>query len=148
GQATGKTATADASGHWSFTPSGLADGQHAIVASVTAGGGGSNTLNVTLDTHAPVPTVTAAVFANGKVTLTGTTGSASDAVWIYDGNNWLGGATSNAQGQWSFTANADAAAAHSYGLISTDLAGNTGRSAQPFVPGTSTPAPPPPTPPV
>src|SRR5213078_506635 len=52
------TATADASGNWSFAPSGLADGQHTVVATQTdlAGNTSSGSLTFTLDTTAPVVT--------------------------------------------------------------------------------------------
>ncbi|WP_433995615.1 Ig-like domain-containing protein, partial [Bradyrhizobium genosp. SA-3] len=47
--------TTDAQGAWSFTPSGLADGPHTIVASQTDtfGNTGSASLSFTLDTAAP-----------------------------------------------------------------------------------------------
>jgi VCBS repeat-containing protein len=50
------TAIANASGAWSFTPAGLADGQYAITASETNAAGltGSASLNFTLDTVVPV----------------------------------------------------------------------------------------------
>ncbi|RXG85150.1 hypothetical protein EAS61_36810, partial [Bradyrhizobium zhanjiangense] len=49
------TVTADAQGAWSFTPSGLADGPHTIVASQSDsfGNTGSASLSFTLDTTAP-----------------------------------------------------------------------------------------------
>ncbi|SFN97295.1 type I secretion C-terminal target domain (VC_A0849 subclass), partial [Bradyrhizobium sp. Rc3b] len=49
------TATTDAQGAWSFTPSGLADGLHTIVASQTDtfGNTGSASLSFTFDTTAP-----------------------------------------------------------------------------------------------
>ena len=49
------TVTTDAQGAWSFTPSGLADGLHTIVASQTDifGNTGSASLSFTLDTTAP-----------------------------------------------------------------------------------------------
>ena len=49
------TVMADANGVWSFTPSGLADGAHTIVASQTDGFGntGAASLSFTLDTTAP-----------------------------------------------------------------------------------------------
>jgi len=48
------TVTANAQGAWSFTPSGLADGAHTIVASQTDafGNTGSASLTFTLDTTA------------------------------------------------------------------------------------------------
>jgi len=60
GAAIAATATANASGAWAFTPSGLADGAHTIVASETnAAGTGTGSLSFTLDTHAPAPVFTA-----------------------------------------------------------------------------------------
>jgi len=52
------TATANASGVWSFTPAGLANGQYTIVASETnsAGNTGTASLSFTLDTTIPVVT--------------------------------------------------------------------------------------------
>jgi Ca2+-binding RTX toxin-like protein len=48
------TAHSGADGSWSFTPVGLADGAHTIVASETNGtGSGTATLSFTLDTHGP-----------------------------------------------------------------------------------------------
>ena len=54
GTAAATSATADASGVWSFTPTGLVDGQHTVVASETnaAGQTGSANLSFTLDTKA------------------------------------------------------------------------------------------------
>ena len=48
-------ALADANGAWIFTPTGLADGVHTIVASETdtAGNTGTASLTITLDTIAP-----------------------------------------------------------------------------------------------
>ena len=55
GSAIGATATADAQGAWSFTPTGLADGAHTVVASQTDVFGNAHTasLSFTLDTTAP-----------------------------------------------------------------------------------------------
>lgn len=52
------TATTNANGAWSFTPTGLADGQYTITASETNAAGltGSASLNFTLDTAVPVVT--------------------------------------------------------------------------------------------
>ncbi|MGE0575480.1 Calx-beta domain-containing protein, partial [Reyranella sp.] len=62
GVAVGETATADGSGAWTFTPLGLADGAHTIVASQTDGAGNTGTASLTfmLDTAAPaVASITA-----------------------------------------------------------------------------------------
>ena len=50
------TVTADAAGNWSFTPTGLAQGAHTIVASDTdlAGNTGTASLSFTLNSVAPV----------------------------------------------------------------------------------------------
>ena len=58
GSAIAGTATADASGAWSFTPTGLVNGPHTIVASETnaAGNTGTASLTFTLDTVAPAMT--------------------------------------------------------------------------------------------
>jgi len=54
------TSTADASGHWSFTPT-LTDGAHTIVATETdtAGNTANATLSFTLDTTIATPTLAA-----------------------------------------------------------------------------------------
>ena len=55
GTPTASTVMTDAKGAWSFTPSGLADGVHTIVASQTDtfGNTGTASLSFTLDTTAP-----------------------------------------------------------------------------------------------
>ena len=55
GSAIATTVTADALGAWSFTPTGLSDGAHTIVASQTDsfGNAGTASLSFTLDTTAP-----------------------------------------------------------------------------------------------
>ena len=94
-------ATASSTGAWSFTPTGLADGSHTIVASETnaAGVTGTSALTFTLDTHAPIPTFTGGTLSGGQVTLTGSTGEANDSISIYDGNGWLGFATTGQRWQ-------------------------------------------------
>ncbi len=62
-----QTATANSGGVWTFTPTGLADGSHVIVASETdaAGTTGSASFSLTLDTTAPVVTQTVPSPATG-----------------------------------------------------------------------------------
>ena len=136
GQSLAATVTANSSGTWSYSPTSLADGQHTVVASVTnaAGATGSASLGFTLDRSAPAPVIGSGTIANGQVTLNGTS-SAGDQIWIYDGNGWLGAATTGSAGTWSFTGNAGSP---SYAVIGNDLAGNVGRGTIGFVPGTST----------
>ena len=85
------TATADAQGVWSFTPAGLADGTHTVVASETdsLGNTGTATLGFTLDTTPPdvtinspsVTTNTATQTIHGTVTDHSAVGT---TVTIYD----------------------------------------------------------------
>ncbi len=118
------TATANASGAWSFAPTGLSDGFHTVVASVTnaAGETGAATIGFTYSTHGPIPTFTSETVANGKITVTGTTGEAGNTVSIYDGNSWAGFATTDADGTFSFTTNASPGV-HSFGANATGPAG-------------------------
>ena len=62
GTAIAATVTAERTGAWSFTPTGLADGAHTIVASQTDsfGNTGTASLSFTLDTTAPVVAITSA----------------------------------------------------------------------------------------
>lgn len=134
------TVTADATGAWSFTPVGLGDGTHTIVASeTTVGGTGSASLTLTLDSHAPVPTLTSALFANGQVTVTGTTGEANDTVSLYDGYNWVGMTTTDATGHFVFVENGSPDTVHSFGANAIDIAGNEGHGTGPLVVGGVTP---------
>jgi hypothetical protein len=145
GTAVAATATTDASGNWSFTPSGLAGGQHTIVASQAdvAGNTGSASLTFTLDTTtgtgaggtAPVATAlafTGASWANGQLTLTGTTTEPGQKVWIYDGSSWAGAAISDASGHFSFNEAAIVGSTHSFGAIATDSTGVTFKITTPF----------------
>jgi Ca2+-binding RTX toxin-like protein len=124
GTSVAATSTADSTGHWTFTPSGLGDGFHTVVASETnaAGATGAATVGFTYDTHGPIPTFTGESAANGTVTITGTTGEAGDSVTIYDGNSWLGVATTGADGTFSYTASTSPGV-HSYGSYADGPAG-------------------------
>ena len=131
GAALSATAKADASGAWSFTPSGLADGQHTIVASETNASGltGSAALSFALDTTAPVPAVSSMVQSNGEVTLSGSTGGAAgQALWVYDGDSCVAVGTTVRGGNFSFVISGDAGSSHSYSAVAADLAGNSGTS--------------------
>jgi len=147
GTAAAATATANASGAWSFTPSSLADGVHTIVASETNAGGstGSASLAFTLDTHGPVPVFTGGTSANGQVTVTGTTGEAGDQVSLYGDTGWLGFITTGSGGAFSYTMSADTTVAHTFGANATDLAGNEGHGSGSYVvsPGATAPTSPP-----
>jgi Ca2+-binding RTX toxin-like protein len=121
----------------------LADGQHTIVASETNAAGSTGTasltftLDTTLDVLPPIPVFTGAVLANGQVTLTGTTGEANDTISLYDGNTWVGFATTASDGSWSFSASAPSNVVHSYGANATDLSGREGHGANTLILGSA-----------
>jgi hypothetical protein len=138
GTAIAATATANASGAWSYTPTGLADGQHTVVASATNSGGatGSASLSFILDTKGTAPVFTGGVQANNQVTLSGTS-EAGSQVSIYDNASWLGFATAGTDGNWSFTGKGLANTVHTYGGLATDLAGNVGKTTGKLILGSS-----------
>ncbi len=139
------TATADASGNWSYTPSGLAAGTHTVVASTTdvAGNTGSASLTFTMSstsssgtattTSSTVPVFTGGSYANGQITVTGTTPAPGETVWIYDGSNWVGAVTSDASGKFTFSEAGASGSTHTFGAIAIDSAGNQTTTASAFV---------------
>jgi Ca2+-binding RTX toxin-like protein len=139
GTAIAATTTANSSGVWSYTPSNLADGSHTIVASETNAAGlkGSASLAMTLETHAPTLTFTGDSTANGQITVTGTTGEAGDSVSIYDGNSWVGWATTGSNGHFNFTTSADTSVVHTYGANATNLFGMEGHGTNMLIQGTA-----------
>ena len=101
--------TANATGVWAFTPTGLAQGAQTITASETNAAGltGTSSLTFTYDTTAP--TVTEALAhdtGTNNVTsndaLTGTA-DANATVTLTEGSTVLGSTTANGSGVWSFT---------------------------------------------
>jgi len=129
GGAIASTVAADGNGHWTFADTGLLDGTHTIVASETdiAGNAGTTSLTFTLDTTPPVPSITSEVLMNGKVTLTGTTAEANDAISVYDGSNLLGTVTTDSNDNWKFVTGTVSNTVHVYTVSATDLAGNVGQ---------------------
>ena len=135
GNAVAATATANASGVWSFTPTGLADGAHTIIASETdaAGNIGSASLSFTLDHTAPLaPTITSfspdtdvadSITTANVLTLTGTA-AANSTVTLYDGATLLGSTATDGGGAWSITTAKLANGTHDFTATATDLAGN------------------------
>jgi len=129
GEAISSTATADSSGAWTFSPTGLADGQHTVVVSETNGSGvtGSASLTFTLDTVAPSPSWTAMTTSNGILTLQGSTGgSANESLKYYDGSTFVGTGTTESNGFFSITTGYDAGQVHIASVVATDIAGNVG----------------------
>ncbi len=119
------TVTADGTGAWSFTPTGLSQGASTIVATVTdqAGNIGSATIGLTLDTVAPAVTLTRASATTAA--LKGTT-EASRTVTITEAGRTLGSAVANSAGAWVFTPTGLAPGAHTLLASSADAAGNIG----------------------
>ena len=142
GSTTLGTTTANASGVWSFTPNGLADGVHTIVASETdaAGNTGSSSFTFTLDTTGPSETISSTIGTNTGSTTTissggltkdntlALSGTVSDAngvtsVHVFDGTTDLGAATV-VGGNWNFTTLALTDGSHSLTAKAVDTAGN------------------------
>jgi hypothetical protein len=131
------TATASASGAWTYTTAVLADGAHNLTAKVADAAGNtsaaSSTLAVKIDTSAPnAPTMatsgssltTAANKSTNTVTLTGTA-EANSTVKVFDGTTQIGTATAGSNGTWSFTSGALATGNHTFTSKAMDAAGNT-----------------------
>jgi hypothetical protein len=140
------TASVDASGNWSLTPTvPLADGAHTFTAVANdAAGNTVSTMPVTaiVDTTPPNETITPTIDTNTGVTTTiqnaGLTkdntlvlsGTVSDlngvsSVHVFDGANDLGAATIDGSGNWSLTTGALSDGTHSFTATATDIAGNT-----------------------
>ena len=132
--------TTDALGAWSFTPTGLADGAHTIVASQTDAFGniGTAALSFTLDTTAAAPLapdLTAApTWASSSDNITSTT-----PTFTGSGPNpappsrcttptappcWA--PASHPVGNWSITSSTLTGGVHTITAKATDIAGNTG----------------------
>src|SRR6187399_1228711 len=133
------SATADASGNWSYTTAALTNGAHSLSATATDVAGNtsaaSSALSVTIDASAPVvPSITAystdsgtagdGITNDNTLTLTGSA-EANATVKVYDGVNLLGSATADGSGNWSYTTAALTNGAHSLTATATDVAGNT-----------------------
>ncbi|WP_454055924.1 Ig-like domain-containing protein [Cupriavidus sp. Marseille-Q8015] len=148
------TTTVDESGRWSFTPAtDLADGAHAITATVTDASGTVSAptpaFGFTLDTVAPdkgaIATVTddvgplqGPVDSGGATedpqpTLAGVT-EPGGRVDIYDNGQKIGTVTADAAGAWNFTPTTPLSeGTHSLETTVTDAAGNTSAKSDPYV---------------
>ena len=126
------TTTANASGVWAFTPTGLAQGAQTVTASETNAAGltGSSSLTFTYDTAAPTVTValahdTGANNVTSNDALTGTA-DANATVTLSEGSTVLGTTTANASGVWAFTPTGLAQGAQTVTASETNAAGLTG----------------------
>ncbi|HCT5209595.1 TPA: BapA prefix-like domain-containing protein [Enterobacter hormaechei] len=141
------TATADATGKWSFTPStNLSEGNHAITTTATDAAGNtspaSTAVSFVVDTVAPgAPAIVSitddvapgtGTLGSGSSTndprpqLTGTA-EAGSTVTIYDNGIAIGTAVVGSNGSWSFTPSVNLSeGSHQLTVRATDVAGNTG----------------------
>ena len=139
------TTTANASGVWTFTPTGLAQGSNTIVASDTdvAGLTGTASLAFTLDSVAPVITEklvsdTGSSSTDGITSddaLTGTaevSSLATGVITFTEGAKVLGTTTANASGVWTFTPTGLAQGSNTIVASETDVAGNVGTASLTF----------------
>ena len=139
------TTTANASGVWSFTPTGLAQGSQTITASETNAAGltGSSSLTFTYDTAAPGAPVIATDTINGNNSVTlGGTAEANTTVTVYDAQTVLGTTIANASGAWSYTTAPLTSGSQNFTATATDAAGNTSavsNSIDPIIPQTTGP---------
>jgi len=137
------TATANASGSWSYSTSVLNDGRHILTTTATNTAGQtsvpSSALAVTVDTKAPVaPTISsapsigtqsltaAAEVAKANVVNLAGSAEANSIVNIFDGGNKIGTATAGSNGTWSYTTGTLTTGHHSFTARAVDAAGNMG----------------------
>ena len=111
------TAVADGSGMWDFTPIGLGQGVHTIVASETdtAGNTRTDSLTFTLDTIAPSSAITSETLnkSGSSLILTGSA-EVGSTVKIYDGSTLLGTTTTGSNDTWTFATQKVSNAVHLY----------------------------------
>ncbi len=125
------TATADASGNWTFTPEeAIADGTYNFTATATDGEGNvsaaSTASSLTIDATAPaVPIITTTGTTNDNTPdITGTAEANSTVNILQDGTN-IGTATADASGNWTFTPEeAIVDGTYNFTATATDEAGN------------------------
>ena len=134
----GSTA-ANASGVWSFTPTGLAQGAQTVTASETNAAGltGSASLSFTYDTVAPTVTVALAHDTGGTNNITSNdaltgTADANATVTLSEGSTVLGSTAANASGVWSFNPTGLAQGAQTVTASETNAAGLTGSASLSF----------------
>jgi hypothetical protein len=129
------TTTANNAGAWSFTPIGLADGAHTLVASETnTGGTGTASLTFALDTMPPVVAISSAGGLTNQAmqTITGTIAdaflAADPTITLFDNGTEIGTTTASG-GNWSASIALPQTGTNTITAQATDLAENTGTSA-------------------
>ncbi|WP_457150155.1 SdrD B-like domain-containing protein [Mesorhizobium sp. P5_C1] len=150
GTLVGQTATANAAGVWTFTPTGLLNGPHTIIASETddAGNTGTSSTTFTLDTTLPAVTnhlqtdtgISGADTITNVATLTGSGDANAIVHFTVDGNPIAQTATANGAGVWTFAPTGLLDGQHTIVATQTDNAGNTGTASLTFTLDTTLPA--------
>lgn len=119
--------TADDSGHWTFTPTALPDGQHVFTLTATNSSGTSGTstgFTVAIDTAAPTAPTGLVVSDDGSH-VTGSA-EAGSTVTITDSNGApIGSATTGADGKFNVTINPPQVNGETLEATATDPAGNS-----------------------
>jgi len=140
---------ADATGVWSFTPTGLADGAHSLIASTDSnqlGYSGSDTLNFVLDHVSPAVTIglsndtgaSATDHVTSDPTLTGTGDPNATVKLTIDGQAIQTAIVADATGKWIYSPHTPhlrtpiAVGEHTVVASETDGAGNTGTASFDF----------------
>lgn len=119
--------TADGSGHWTFTPTALPDGQHVFTLTATNSSGTSGTstgFTVAIDTAAPTAPTGLVVSDDGSH-VTGSA-EAGSTVTITDSNGApIGSATTGADGKFNVIINPPQVNGETLEATATDPAGNS-----------------------
>jgi hypothetical protein len=136
------TATANASGAWSFTAAALSTGSHSITAAATDVAGNTSVASKAVAvTVAAAPTAPAApkiasystdsgvagdgITKDNTLELKGTA-AAGSTVKIYDGSNQLGSTTADSKGNWDYITKVLTDAKHTLTATATNSSGQTG----------------------
>lgn len=123
---------ADSLGNFRIYAGGLSDGQHHFstydVDRLNYVSSASNTLNVTIDTTAPLSAISGASMKYGLDTVSGLVADTSvKAVALYDGGYFVGTVAVN-NSSWSSSLFLNASTTHTLTAYATDAAGNTGKA--------------------
>jgi Bacterial Ig-like domain len=145
------TVTADGNGNWAFTPTGLSDNQHTVVASETdvAGNTGMASLTFMLDSTAPLVTESlksdTGTLSNDHITKDPTligSGDPNAAVhFTVDGSAVAATAAGDNGGGWTFKPTGLLDGVHTIIASDTDAAGNAGTTSLTFTLDTTPPVP-------
>src|ERR1019366_4849028 len=128
------SATANASGAWTYTTAALTDGAHNLTTTDSDAAGNTSAASSALDVTVDSSQSAIAIATNnyilglrGSALLAGTS-EANSSISIHDGNTGalLGQTTASSTGVWSATMGNISNSVHSLALTTTDAAGHTG----------------------